>query len=105
MIYFAMGDGKKEDSDHLQSTCYVLYTSCLIFYSPNLKSVSLFLFYKLGDWGLKPVSGLDKSHQLVKTWTQNQWTPNICSFDYAVLPFHFTSPAEGRELVWTLVMN
>lgn len=63
-----MGDGEKEDSDRLQSTCYVLYTSCLILYSTNLKSISLLLFYKLGDWGLKPVSGLHKSHQLVKTW-------------------------------------
>ena len=88
-------------TEHLSCALYFM----LIFYSPNLKSISLLLFCKLGDWGLKPVSGLHKSHQLVKTWTHNQWTPNICSFNYTVLPFPFISPAEGRELVWTFITN
>lgn len=95
MIYFAMGDGEKEDSDHLQSTCYVLYTSCLILPKLEVHIITPVLqIRRLRLNGSKWLAQVTPTSQDL-----NQRTPNIRPYDCAVLPFPFTSPAEGRELV------
>lgn len=90
-----MGDGEKEDSDHLQSTCYVLYTSCLILPKLEVHIITPVLqIRRLRLNGSKWLAQVTPTSQDL-----NQQTPNIRPYDCAVLPFPFTSPAEGRELV------